>query len=92
MSPTPSFWSLKPRWCQPWSIVATGVALVGGSWWWPHRWWLTVPLAMTVLLWWGLFLVLAPRAYRQSLAGSVDPADSSSGAVSGQAAGPHPQP
>ena len=22
----PSFWALKPWWCQPWSIVLTGVA------------------------------------------------------------------
>ena len=24
-------WSHKPWWCQPWSILLTGVVLVGGS-------------------------------------------------------------
>ena len=28
----PKFWSLKPWWCQPWSIISTGVLMVGGSW------------------------------------------------------------
>lgn len=60
----PSLWSQKPWWCQPWSIVLTGVALVGGSLLWPGRWWVSLPLALAVLLWWGVFLVLAPAAYR----------------------------
>ena len=34
MAEGPDLWSHKPWWCQPWSIVATGVTLVGGSWWW----------------------------------------------------------
>jgi hypothetical protein len=40
------------------------VALVGGSVWWPGRWWLTLPLAAAVLLWWWLFLVVVPASYR----------------------------
>jgi hypothetical protein len=64
MASPPSLWSQKPWWCQPWSIVLTGVGLVGGSLLWPGRWWITVPLALAVLLWWWLFLVLAPAAYR----------------------------
>ncbi|MEY4430615.1 MAG: hypothetical protein RLZZ533_551 [Cyanobacteriota bacterium] len=60
----PSFWALKPWWCQPWSIVLTGVAVVGGSWWWLRIWWLSLPLAAGVLLWWWLFLVLVPASYR----------------------------
>jgi hypothetical protein len=60
-----SIWSVKPWWCQPWSIVLTGVAAVGGSWLLLHRWWISAPLAAAVLLWWWLFLVLVPRAYRR---------------------------
>ena len=60
----PSLWSQKPWWCQPWSIVLSGVVLVGGSLVWPGRWWVSVPLALGVLLWWGVCLVLAPAAYR----------------------------
>ncbi|MCP9825793.1 DUF6737 family protein [Synechococcus sp. EJ6-Ellesmere] len=56
-----SIWQLKPWWCQPWSILLTGVLLIAGSWFWLGRWWLTVPFATGVLLWWWLFLVLMPR-------------------------------
>jgi 1,4-dihydroxy-2-naphthoate octaprenyltransferase len=57
-------WSHKPWWCQPWSILLTGAAVVAGSWWWLRLWWLTLPLALAVLAWWWLFLVLVPAAYR----------------------------
>ena len=56
-------WSHKPWWCQPWSILLTGVVLLGGSWWWLRLWWITLPLAVGVLLWWWLFLVAVPAAY-----------------------------
>ena len=59
-----SLWSHKPWWCQPWSILVTGVAVVGGSWWWLRVWWISAPLALAVLLWWWLFLVAVPAAYR----------------------------
>ena len=35
-----------------------------------HRLWITLPLVLGVLLWWEVFLVLVPRAYREQLAGS----------------------
>jgi membrane protein YdbS with pleckstrin-like domain len=63
MADPPPFWSLKPWWCQPWSIVLTGLAVVAGSWWVAHRWWFTLPLGCMVMVWWVLFLVLAPRAH-----------------------------
>ena len=62
----PKFWSLKPWWCQPWSIVSTGVLVVGGSWAVLHRLWISLPLAFGVLAWWLLFLVLVPAAYRSA--------------------------
>jgi len=64
LSEQPPFWSLKPWWCQPWSIVSTGVLMVGGSWALLHRPWISLPLALGVLVWWLLFLVLVPAAYR----------------------------
>ena len=60
----PAFWSLKPRWCQPWSILLTGVLVIAGSWFLLHRWWISAPVAVAVLAWWGLFLVVVPAAYR----------------------------
>jgi membrane protein YdbS with pleckstrin-like domain len=60
-----SIWALKPWWCQPWSILLTGVGIVAASWWWLQRWWITGPVALLVLLWWLLFLVLVPASYRE---------------------------
>lgn len=57
-------WRQKPWWCQPWSILLTGVTLEAGSWLVLGRWWISVPLGVAVLLWWWLFLVVAPAAYR----------------------------
>ena len=45
MADSGDLWSHKPWWCQPWSILLTGVVLVGGSWWWLRLWWLSLPLA-----------------------------------------------
>ena len=60
----PAYWSLKPWWCQPWSILLTGVLAIAGSWFLLHRWWISAPVAVAVLAWWGLFLVAVPQAYR----------------------------
>jgi len=67
MTQTPdlSIWSHKPWWCQPWSILLTGVAVATSSWLLFGRWWLSLLVAVGVLLWWGLFLVLVPAAWRQ---------------------------
>lgn len=60
-----TIWQHKPWWCQPWSIVLTGVVVVGGSWLILHRWWISAVVAAVVLVWWWLFLVLVPAAYRR---------------------------
>ena len=67
-----SIWASKPWWCQPWTIVLSGLVAVAGSWVVLHRWWVSVPVAMAVLAWWGLFLGLVPAAYRQQQLGDVD--------------------
>jgi hypothetical protein len=59
-----SLWALKPWWCQPWSILLTGIVAIAGSWFLLGRLWITIPGAALVLLWWWLFLVLVPTAYR----------------------------
>jgi len=66
MNPQPvAFWSLKPWWCQPWSIVLTGVVITLGSWQFLHRLWITLPITLAILAWWMLFLVLVPAAYKK---------------------------
>ncbi|NEZ65206.1 hypothetical protein D0962_20910 [Leptolyngbyaceae cyanobacterium CCMR0082] len=58
-----SLWQLKPWWCQPWSIVLTGLAIPTISWIWLHRWWITTPVAFVISVWWYLFLYLVPKQY-----------------------------
>ena len=59
-----SIWSIKPWWCQPWSIVLTGVAVAAASWVLLQRVWITAVVLAAVALWWLVFLVLVPAAYR----------------------------
>lgn len=67
-----SLWDHKPFWCQPWSILLTGVVVVAGSWIVLRLWWLTLLVGLAVLAWWLLFLVLVPQAYRDSLRSGGD--------------------
>ncbi|MGB3788517.1 MAG: DUF6737 family protein [Phormidesmis sp.] len=72
---TESIWQTKPWWCQPWSIVLTGVAISATSWLWLHRLWITLPVIGVIALWWLLFLVLVPAQYtaavKESIAGNT---------------------
>ena len=54
-------WNYKPWWCQPWSILLTGVAAVGGSWLLTNRIWVSVLVALPILAWWSYFLIIWPR-------------------------------
>jgi hypothetical protein len=64
-----SVWDLKPWWCQPWSILLTGLAVVGASWLVLHLWWITAGVSLVIAAWWLLFLVLMPAAWKRSQAG-----------------------
>lgn len=56
------FWKSKPWWCQPWSIVLTGVCVPLVSWLTLHRLWISLPITAIVLIWWWTFLILVPAA------------------------------
>ena len=60
-----SFWSHKPWWCQPWTILLTGSLAIGVSWWLLHWLWLTLPIALLVMIWWWLFLIAVPNSSTQ---------------------------
>ena len=62
-----SMWAMKPWWCQPWSIVLTGVVIPSVSWVLLHRWWITLPVVGVILVWWVLFLVIVPGQYAEML-------------------------
>ncbi|MEA5504364.1 DUF6737 family protein [Halotia wernerae UHCC 0503] len=59
-------WNYKPWWCQPWSILLTGVTLISGSWLLFKTIWLTVLIAIPLLVWMGFFLLVWPQLIIQS--------------------------
>jgi hypothetical protein len=58
---TDSVWNHKPWWCQPWSILLTGIAIISGSWLLFKLIWLSILVAIPILIWMGFFLILFPR-------------------------------
>jgi membrane protein YdbS with pleckstrin-like domain len=66
--PSTNVWDYKPWWCQPWSILLTAFAMMGGSWMLFHLIWLTVVIAIPVLVWVSYFLMIYPQQVAQYLA------------------------
>jgi hypothetical protein len=54
-------WKFKPWWCQPWSILLTGLTLIGGSWVIFKTIWFTVIVAIPISIWMGFFLLIWPQ-------------------------------
>lgn len=54
-------WNYKPWWCQPWSILLTGVTLIGSSWLLFKTIWLTLLVFIPVATWMGFFVLLWPQ-------------------------------
>ena len=77
-----SIWKQKPWWCQPWSILLTGMVGMIGSWLLLHRLWLSLPIAAVVLVWWWLFLIVVPATYQAQI--SADDGVNNRSAVSAE--------
>jgi hypothetical protein len=58
-------WQSKPWWCQPWTIILTGISLIAGSWLVLKSLWITLPLTIAIIIWWTYFLVIVPRLLRE---------------------------
>lgn len=56
-----SVWNHKPWWCQPWSIVLTGISIISGSWLLFKIVWLSILVAIPISAWMGFFVILFPR-------------------------------
>ncbi|BAZ48027.1 hypothetical protein NIES4103_06320 [Nostoc sp. NIES-4103] len=54
-------WAYKPWWCQPWSILLTGVTLISGSWLLFKNIWITILISIPILTWMGFFLLFWPQ-------------------------------
>ena len=62
----PDLWAYKPMWCQPWSIILSGIALVAGvSYVAGGHTIATVLAAVPILFWWYVSLGLVPRDFRR---------------------------
>jgi hypothetical protein len=59
-----SFWDSKPYWCQPWSIISFGVLVLIFSFKLLNNIIITSILGFFILVWWILFLIIAPNSYQ----------------------------
>tara|TARA_Y100001968_G_scaffold285950_1_gene286288 strand:+ start:105 stop:323 length:219 start_codon:yes stop_codon:yes gene_type:complete len=57
------FWDLKPYWCKPWSIITFGILVLVFSWLIFNNIIITSITAFLIILWWVLFLIIAPSSY-----------------------------
>ncbi len=57
------FWDLKPKWCQPWSIISFGILLIGLTWSLFNKLIITFILGFIIIIWWILFLIIVPSSY-----------------------------
>ncbi len=55
-----SYWKLKPIWCQPWSIILTGIILITLDFLFIKINFIRLILLLPILAWWLLFLIIAP--------------------------------
>ncbi|XP_020693738.1 uncharacterized protein LOC110107724 [Dendrobium catenatum] len=58
-----SVWDTKPYWCQPWTIVLTGVIVTASSWLWLHSIVISIGVSCLIFAWWYIFLYAYPKAY-----------------------------
>jgi membrane protein YdbS with pleckstrin-like domain len=56
-----SIWQYKPWWCQPWSILLTGVIIISASWVIFNTLWVTLIVSLPVLLWMIYFIIIYPK-------------------------------
>ncbi|MGV2831685.1 DUF6737 family protein [Myxosarcina sp. GI1(2024)] len=66
-SSTSSVWNYKPWWCQPWSIILTGISIIGGSWLLFNIIWISVLISIPIVVWWIYFLIFYPQMMKKYL-------------------------
>ncbi|KAK9137320.1 hypothetical protein Sjap_007914 [Stephania japonica] len=63
-----SVWDTKPSWCQPWTIVLTGVLAIAGSWVILQSVVITGIILSLISTWWYVFLYAYPKSYTDMIA------------------------
>ncbi|KAF5455022.1 hypothetical protein F2P56_024641 [Juglans regia] len=61
-------WDTKPSWCQPWTIILTGVSVTASSWLIFHSVVVTIGILLLICTWWYIFLYSYPKAYSEMIA------------------------
>jgi len=60
-------WNYKPWWCQPWSILLTGILGIVTCWLITKNIWITTGLSIVIVAWWTYFLIFYPRLIKAML-------------------------
>lgn len=60
-------WNYKPWWCQPWSILLTGITIIASNWIILKNLWFSLGIDIPVLLWMAYFLLIWPQLVKSSL-------------------------
>ncbi|KAL0746336.1 hypothetical protein Bca101_028338 [Brassica carinata] len=63
-----SVWDTKPSWCQPWTIMVTGLSIVACSWVILHSVLVSSLAVGLVGAWWYIFLYSYPKSYSEMIA------------------------
>ncbi|CAN7023246.1 unnamed protein product [Brassica oleracea var. botrytis] len=63
-----SVWDTKPSWCQPWTIMVTGLSIVTCSWLILHSVLVSSLAIGLVGAWWYIFLYSYPKSYSEMIA------------------------
>lgn len=62
-----NIWNYKPWWCQPWSILLTGIGIISISWLLLKVIWVTLIISIPILVWWIYFLIIYPQMMQEYL-------------------------
>ena len=65
-----NLWNYKPWWCQPWSIILTGIVIISGTWLMLKIIWLTILVTIPIVLWWFYFLIVYPQLAKEAYSNS----------------------
>ncbi len=61
-----NLWDYKPWWCQPWSIILTGILMAIATAIATEIIWVRLFVIVAILAWWTYFLVFVPRTIENS--------------------------
>ncbi len=60
------YWSSKPPWCQPWSVIFSGLIVISLVYILIPFFLIKLLITLLISLWWYLFLILAPSIDNES--------------------------